>query len=443
MFAHPSRILLVTGLLLASPLHAATLSSQQMLQDLEDTCAISVIIDDNLSDNISTDTLDDGTGRVVQAASFDPLSSSCSRFFQETARLSETYGNDPAAYAAALQSLADDITPDELPALYTSLVQLSTDQIRNISHHLRNHRNEAGRLSADSALIPLRDYVGGTAGSDSVLNRLSLFVDGSRVQGDQIESDYETGYDLDTDHYTLGLDYYLNPYLLVGAAYGNSDTRLQYRQASNQTDNRTDHYLLYGSWYRDNFAVDAVLGMASGTFDTRRTILGSTALGSTDSNQYYVSLAGSYDFSTGSAAYGPHASLEWLDGEIDAFEESDGGGWEAAFDRQDVQSRIMTMGVHGSYAMSTAWGVLLPHARAEWRTELEDERDLIAGRFVQDPASTFTLAADAPDNRWYQLSAGLSAQFAHGLAAFLDYEEVLEYDDTDLGIVTLGIRWEL
>ena len=58
-------------------------------------------------------------------------------------------------------------------------------------------------------------------------------------------------------------------------------------------------------------------------------------------------------------------------------------------------------------------------------------------------ASSFTITADKPDSDWYQLSAGVSAQFAHGIAAFLDYEEVIEYDNTDLGIVTLGARWEM
>ncbi len=422
--------------LAAAPASAGNLNTAQLQDDLITTC------------------YDSGTGYGgygnlgllygglnVSAATFDPQSTLCSTFNNEYVNLLEDYGNDPEALAAAISGLAADITPDELPALYTSLVQLSTDQIRNVSHHLRNQRSR--QQSSDDTTASLENYTGGNAGDTVSFGRLSLFADASQVEGDQINTDYEVGYDLETDHYTLGLDYRITDNLVAGFAYGNSDTTLEYLGAQNQTDNTTDHYILYGSWYRDNFSVDAVLGMASGEFDTRRQILGSTATGNTDSELTYFNLAGSYDFVAGGLSYGPHASIDLLEGEIDAFEESNGGGWEAAFASQDVKSQIFAMGGHLAYAASFGWGVLVPHARAEWRNELEDERDLIVGRFVQDPTSSFTITADDPDTDWYQLSAGVSAQFAHGIAAFLDYEEVIEYDNTDLSIVTLGARWEM
>ncbi|HEX4938073.1 MAG TPA: autotransporter outer membrane beta-barrel domain-containing protein, partial [Candidatus Kapabacteria bacterium] len=230
---------------------------------------------------------------------------------------------------------------------------------------------------------------------------------------------------------------------IAGFAFGNSDTTLEYSEAQNQTDNDTDHYIVYASWYRDNFAVDYIVGYAKGEFDTQRKILDSNAVGNTDNELSYLNIAGSYDFVSGGLTYGPFASYDYLDGTIDNFEETNGGGWEAAFDDQDVKSQIYAVGGHASYAMSYGWGVLVPHARAEWRNELEDERDLIVGRFVQDPVSSFAITPDEPDGDWYQVSAGVSAQFAHGIAAFLDYEEVLEYEDTDLSIVTLGARWEM
>lgn len=415
---------------------AANLNTAQLQEDLITTC-----YDSGTGYGGYGNETFEYNGITARAATFDPQSTLCSNFYNEYVNILELNGNDPQALAAAVSDLAAAITPDELPALYTSLVQLSTDQIRNVSHHLRNQRSR--QQSDDDATASLDQYMGGNAGDALSFGRFSLFADASKVDGDQINTDYEVGYDLETDHYTLGLDYRITDNLVAGFAYGNSDTTLEYLGAQNQTDNTTDHYILYGSWYRDNFSADAVLGIASGEFDTRRQILGSTALGNTNSELTYFNVTGSYDFVAGGLSYGPHASIDLLEGEIDAFEESNGGGWEAAFASQDVTSQIFAMGGHLAYAASFGWGVLVPHARVEWRTELEDERDLIVGRFVQDPASSFTITADKPDSDWYQLSAGVSAQFAHGIAAFLDYEEVIEYDNTDLGIVTLGARWEM
>lgn len=428
----------IAGVSLPGAALAATANADQFWQDLTTSCI----------DATGGTGNDGGTGGdnsnafTLQPATVDAGSNFCAQFELQVLSIEEQYANDPAAMVDAFTQLAADITPDEMPALYTSLVQLSTDQIRNISHHLRNHRYMQNNNSTDAALNDVRSgYVGGSAGEQP--GRLSFFVDGAKVDGNQDDTTYEVGYDLATDHYTLGADYRFSDSLIAGFAFGNSDTTLEYSEARNQTDNDTDHYIVYASWYRDNFAVDYIVGYAKGEFDTQRKILDSNAVGNTDNELSYLNIAGSYDFVSGGLTYGPFASYDYLDGTIDNFEETNGGGWEAAFDDQDVKSQIYAVGGHASYAMSFGWGVLVPHARAEWRNELEDERDLIVGRFVQDPVSSFAITPDEPDGDWYQVSAGVSAQFAHGIAAFLDYEEVLEYEDTDLSIVTLGARWEM
>lgn len=427
---------------------AATDSASTLLAEFEVACT------DNVSGGGNGDFGNDNTDAAVDRAggsalrsttskrvSAIPGSSFCNNLNSTTGLIDELNGNDEAARLAARAGLASDITPDEMPALYTSLVQLSADQIRNVSQHLRGRRSTGNDDSTTTAANGLVSYYGGNAG-DGLSGRFSLFVDGAKVDGNQNQTGKEVGYDLDTDHFTVGVDYRISNALVAGFAYGNSDTTLEYSDAGNQTDNKTDHYILYASWYRDNFAVDTLLAYASGEFDTRRQILDSTAIGNTDNSITYFSVAGSYDFVNGALTWGTFASFDYLDGTIDAFAETSGGGWEVAFAKQDVKSQIYAMGLQANYAASFGWGVLVPHIRAEWRTELEDERDFIVGRFVQDPSSGFELAADDPDDNWYQVSAGASAQFAHGIAVFADYEEVLEYAETDLSTVTLGVRWE-
>lgn len=425
---------------------AATDSAVQLLDHLVEACdAYNGNSSEYISDNNSNDPGNNFTPPLIGGI-HDPT-----LLFTRTAASHATVtptlcANLRAAMTelgeAGYNPLAAALTPDEIPALYTSLVQLSSNQIRNVTQHLRGRRQSEQTGETAIARNSMRSYYGGNAG-DSVGSRFSLFVDGARVDGDQQQTRREVGYDLETDHLTVGVDYRISNELIAGFAYGNSDTTLRYSEANNQTRNDSDHYILYSSWYRDNFAVDLVLGHASGEFDTRRNLFGGNAIGRTDNRLTYVSIAGSYDFVSDGFTWGSFASFDYLDGEIDAFQERGDSGWEVAFAQQDVKSRIYTMGVHANQVFGFSWGVLIPHARVEWRTELENERDLIVGRFLQDVDSSFSLTADDPDRNWAQLSAGVSAQFPHGIAAFIDYEEVLKYADTDLRTLTLGVRWEL
>jgi len=339
----------------------------------------------------------------------------------------------------------EQITPDEQPALYTSLVQISNDQVSNIKNHVAGKRRQASNQPATAFSPELSGYYGGAANSDLFTgNRFSVFLSGSSVDGSQDNTDFETGYDLTTDHYTLGADMQLNAEWLLGVAYGTTDTELNYSSDfQDYSNNDSDHYLLYSSWYRRNFAVDMTLGYSSGEFETRRQLPDAEAIGKTDNDMVYLSAAGAYDFSQGSWTYGPLAGLDYLNGDIDAFAEQGESVWNAQYDNQEVKSLIYTLGAQASYAHSFSWGVVLPFGKAVWRYELEDDRDLIVGRFAINPSEDFTIIPDEPDASWYEVSAGLSVIFAHGISAFISYEEVLHYEDTDLYTVSAGARIEL
>lgn len=338
----------------------------------------------------------------------------------------------------------EQITPDEQPALHTSLVQISNDQVSNIKNHVVSKRRLASSQSTAAYLPGLSDYYGGAANSDLFTsNRFSVFLSGSSVDGNQNNTDFEVGYDLKTDHYTLGADLQINAQWLLGVAYGTTDTELKYsNDFQDYSDNDSDHYLLYSSWYRKNFAVDMTLGYSSGEFETRRQLPDAVASGQTENDMIYLSVTGAYDFSQGGMTYGPLAGLDYLNGDIDAFTEQGESIWNAEYNSQEIKSLVYTLGAQASYAHSFSWGVILPFGKAIWRYELEEDRDLIVGRFAINPSDDFTIIPDKPDTSWYEVSAGLSVVFAHGISAFISYEEILHYEDTDLSTVSAGARLE-
>lgn len=113
------------------------------------------------------------------------------------------------------------------------------------------------------------------------------------------------------------------------------------------------------------------------------------------------------------------------------------------FADQDIKSQVLTFGGRVQYAWSQPWGIVVPHARAEWKTELEKDRDAIIGRFVLDQsAAEFAIEADDLDSDWLQLAVGISATFQRGLSAYIDYEEAISYDDVSVSTLSFGGRWE-
>jgi len=82
--------------------------------------------------------------------------------------------------------------------------------------------------------------------------------------------------------------------------------------------------------------------------------------------------------------------------------------------------------------------------RVEWNHEFLNDARSIKARFVQDPnpsvPTTITWTSDKPDRDFYNVGAGVSATFGHGLSAFVFYETVLDLRDVTAHRVVGGLR---
>ncbi|MFV1873517.1 MAG: autotransporter outer membrane beta-barrel domain-containing protein [Oleiphilus sp.] len=129
---------------------------------------------------------------------------------------------------------------------------------------------------------------------------------------------------------------------------------------------------------------------------------------------------------------------------MDGYQETNGGGFEVAFNDQDISSQLLTLGGQAQYALSYSWGVLMPSARFEIKNEFNDSQDAISGRFVFDATNTsFSITADDIDNLWYVFGTGVSAVFPHGLSAYVDFETTEGLNNIDLYTYSYGGRWEM
>ncbi len=349
--------------------------------------------------------------------------------------------------------------PEEVAAQFTSVKQQIAAQKGNIFKRFKALRTGNTGVSVAGLTYSIKgdefsgewlhaiaDSIGGTAGEGAPISKWGFFASGSLTDGERDGSNLERGYENDARTATIGADYRFSRNLIGGIAHGINQSSLEFDGNGDGMDNDMSNIIIYGTWYKEAFNVDVLIGSAEGEIETTRQVtvssISNTIGGKTDTQQTFISIASGYSFNNNALSYGPYASFDYITGEIDAYEERGTVGLEVSVDEQDVDSKVFTMGGQVSYAISTDWGVVVPHARAEWKKELDDDRDIITGRFSSIAGSTFSIEADDFDDNWIRAAVGVSATFRYGLSAYIDYDSILAYEDTSLTTLSYGGRWE-
>lgn len=367
------------------------------------------------------------------------------------------------------------ITPEELAAMAKSVRVLSFSRFRNIGGRMARVREGGSKgLSLaglnlkygnsvvtgeqmEAALDESRDALGMGASGDEMLagSRVGLWVRGDLSFGDQDSTALESGFDFDAQTLTGGLDYRVNENLFVGTSLSVGKTEVDFDEQLGNTD--TDNYALafYGSLYRGASYVDAVLSYGWSDVDTERKIAyqdfgGSVdrlAKASTDGNECYISLNLGHSFDFSGIKFDPLVRFFYLDGEFDGFTETGAGGLDLTVDKQGFESMSLTASGQLSYTFLPSWGVVTPYVRLEYTSEFEDSADGVRYRFANDPFAaaeeSLLIDVDDPDSSYFIYGAGVAAQFAYGISAFVSYQALGSYENLTGEIVSLGMRWEM
>jgi outer membrane autotransporter protein len=366
---------------------------------------------------------------------------------------------DPTIQSQSLTSL----TPEQVSSTRTAAQTSARSQQRNISHRLTElrggaqgvsinnlHLQQDGQLLSGVWLTELLNVVGGGASADTPTpeTRLGLFLNGSISQGDRDGSTLERGFDLRGNNLTAGADYRFTDNLVSGLAIGHTRNTMEFTTHNDSTETNTTNLILYGSWFSEQFYVDAVIGTSMGDIASqRRIIIGNTvdatAKGDTDSKQVSLSLSINRDYQWQALTVSPYASFDWSTGLIEGYRETQAGGFGAIFNDQKLDSRLLSVGVRNQYALGMEWGILVPFARLEYRREMESDAKFISGRFLIDPTENrFLIEPDEIDSAWGQFALGLSAVLPHGLSAYIDYERFFGYENFNMHTFSFGGRWE-
>jgi uncharacterized protein YhjY with autotransporter beta-barrel domain len=292
------------------------------------------------------------------------------------------------------------------------------------------------------AADPVNDFV--------TSERLGFFANGLLSYGERDTTEREDGFDFDVPGVTAGIDYRLKGNLILGGALGyesfDADFHTTSTVAGGDMQNTLVSLSLYSSYYGEHYYVDGFVSYGQNDYEMTREIdyptVRRTAKANTEGSQYEVTGAVGYSGQHGAFQYSPFLRVSTLGLDIDAYTETDALELALSVEEQEIDSLLSILGGQCSWTLSTKSGVVIPHLRAEWYKEFEDDSRLLTAKYASDPFNeTFGVPVDEPDEDYYTLGTGVSVAWKGGVRAFVDLETVLGLDNLTNYAATVGLRF--
>ena len=181
--------------------------------------------------------------------------------------------------------------------------------------------------------------------------------------------------------------------------------------------------------------LDAVLGVSSLSFDTRRSFGALTNPGHTSGTLWSAKIGGSYEFKAGNFTHGPVAELMLSTTDIDEFAE--GGVSSLHYAAQSRDSLRHRIGWQLTTRIATAWGNVTPYAQLTHEQEHKNVDNTVATGLAGTPFS-FTMPYGSSSDGYGLLSAGASIAFGKA-TAHLGLSSTIDRQGGDQSTVSVGV----
>lgn len=356
---------------------------------------------------------------------------------------------------AAFQAVLKQLSPEQVAGQQRASRNGAQLQSRNVGQRIGHLRASARPAKSLGFHSDEGKQIGASAGSLDA-PRWGAFLNGNLDNSSKDATDREPAYDSDATGITAGVDYRISPQWVVGVAVGQTESTTDFVSGTGNIETDASSVMGYVAFNTGGWSVDFVLGTTDSSSRSERKIdyfedsLGVERVrfdptGDTDSSDESVYLATDYQFQTGGFSYGPYLALESIKTEVDAFSESQSGGWAIGYAPQSNRLDRYEAGGRASWALSQTWGVLTFGGSLGLNRYEQSELNPLAARLLFDELQTrtFELKPDQLDQDYQSLGLNCSAVFPGGVSAFAAYEEYFGYEDMDISTITMGVRAEL
>jgi outer membrane autotransporter protein len=149
------------------------------------------------------------------------------------------------------------------------------------------------------------------------------------------------------------------------------------------------------------------------------------------------------DVTEGPTWLGPALRVDFMETDVDGYEETGGAGLSMRFRDRSARSLRGEVGATASHPFSVGWGVLSLQGTAAYIHEFEDDPRSVVGSFRGDLQSTgVPIFLEEPDRDFGRVAAAASAILKNGWVVFLQGETLVGHHYEWRNRFALGVRWE-
>ena len=311
---------------------------------------------------------------------------------------------------------------------------------------------------------------GGGASADGTdfgsTSRWGGFLNGAFGWGKREPSVLEDAFAFDSRAATLGIDYRFSRRLVLGAAAGYTNQRIDFDSSlsvvGGEIHSNGYSFQVFGLYEWDGPYVSMSIGTQRARYDSTRLItypslnivvpsVDALASGSTTSNALTGTFEVGWSLSHKAIGFEPYLSGEYQHIHLAGFHETSvniGGlnpGQTAGFAFDYAAQRIAlldsALGTRFQYTFSPPFGVAVVFLKAEYHHIFDNHPGTVVSSY--DAASTgaaFNVPSDRPDPNFFQFAVGSSFVFRHGIQAFLQYETSAGITNVSTHLISGGFR---
>ncbi|QOR38312.1 autotransporter outer membrane beta-barrel domain-containing protein [Billgrantia diversa] len=325
---------------------------------------------------------------------------------------------------------------------------LGVTQVTGTQANISGQADYAMMAATDSAADVAMAFDENGDATFAASERSTVFISGSASTGDLDSTENGAGADYSGYSLTLGADYSFTDELRAGVAvaYGENDGEVVDGRGTLEVDGTS--LLAFGGYGgATGLYADAVLGYSWLDYDNERNILiGDTvserAESSTDGEQLSLTLRSGYNFVLGPVIAGPSARYQYLDLDVDGYEERGAGVLSMSVDDMSFESRTLWLGGEISMPMVRDDIFLRPTAHMHWVKEFEDDAASVDTSFTGG-AVPFGTPIDGRDSDYIRAGVGFDASFETGgmpTTISLKYDGTFSNEDYEDHRATLGVE---
>jgi outer membrane autotransporter protein len=376
---------------------------------------------------------------LLDAVQLDPRAANLMAFLYQ-----EPFANLPSDF--------DKISPESLTAFYEIGFSGANLQRLTLEDRLENLRNRSSAVVDNDSFEKIPGD-GKSIKQPAVLpppleKRWDFWSTGF---GDfvHLDSDFNArGYQFTTGGIDLGIDYRLTPHLTLGLMGNYAHTWTDLRPGSINVDSARGG--LYSTYFangspavRENLSTFYLNGGIYGgynSYDSSRRELQGNANGNSNGEEFSAFLGGGYDCRLRSLTIGPIASLQYTSVHLNGFNET-GSLAPLSIHSDTEQSLRSDIGFRVSLQCRAGSVLLQPFLKAAWEHEFKYSALPITAGLAEIPGPFATFVGPTEGHDSAIVSAGVSAEWRHGISTYVSYNGQLGRDRYDSNAVIGGVRF--